>query len=305
MTERRSRTEESVPETNSSDHHQASPGEPRVVRHLVAEGRRGDGGLAWVLDHLETAGVRYWVDSGVLLGLVRSGSLNAWEKDIDLAVADDQVHSVLELAPAWRAAGYRVSVNRYRGVVFSVGLKPEAPTLAGALRCSIHVYYQVGGSLWSPQVELYQPPPTPDVYRGKRTVVGNLLRAMIQLWFEHPADGSRRSSRIATRKVAGYRLARAFYRVVDRGWLAETWPTREIYASFTWVIPRRLVLPLANHEIGDRVYPVPADVEGYLAYRYGDWRTPVRDWCYWEDDGAIVREAPMAVRTRLAKEETE
>ena len=265
----------------------------------VAPAGGGDGGLAALLDRLEAGGVRYWVDSGVLLGLVRSGALNAWEKDIDLAVGGDQLPALLAVAPGFAELGYRVAVNRYRGTVFSVGLKPLDGAPEGALRCSVHVYYEVGDTLWSPQVELYQPPPTPDVYPGERTPLGRLLQRFIDRWFEPPADAAPRASRIATRKVGGYRLARAFYRRVDRGWLAETWPVREIYVPLTWVIPTRLVFPLTTFVANDRTYPVPGDVDGYLSLRYGDWRTPVRDWCYWEDDGAIVRERPGVVRARL------
>ena len=260
-----------------------------------------DGGLAPVLDRLAAAGVHVWVDSGVLLGLVRGGALNAWEKDIDLGVAGDQLDALLAAAPGFRALGYRVAVNRYRGTVFSVGLKPESTAPAGALRCSVHVYYQVGETLWSPQVELYQPPPTPDVFVGRRSRLGNALRRLVERWFEPPADAAPRASRIASRKVGGYHLARAVYRRIDRGWLAETWPIREIYVPFTWVVPARLVLPLASFTANGVAYPVPNDVDGYLTLRYGDWRTERRDWCYWEDDGALVRERPGIVLNRLRR----
>ncbi|MDP6578703.1 MAG: LicD family protein [Candidatus Marinimicrobia bacterium] len=35
-------------------------------------------------------------------------------------------------------------------------------------------------------------------------------------------------------------------------------------------------------------YTVPKDVEDYLTFRYGDWRTPVKEWDYTKDDGAII-----------------
>ncbi|MDP6837022.1 MAG: LicD family protein [Candidatus Marinimicrobia bacterium] len=35
-------------------------------------------------------------------------------------------------------------------------------------------------------------------------------------------------------------------------------------------------------------YTAPAEVEDYLTFRYGDWRTPVKQWDYTKDDGAII-----------------
>jgi hypothetical protein len=137
-----------------------------------------DGGLALIAETLQRTGVRYFLDSGVLLGMTRSGALNPWEKDIDLGALGDQLDALLAATPAFRGLGYRVAVNRYRGKVFSVGLKPESAAPEGALRCTVHVYYRVGDALWSPQVELYQPPPTPDVYPGRRGPVGRLLQSL-------------------------------------------------------------------------------------------------------------------------------
>ena len=67
----------------------------------------------------------------------------------------------------------------------------------------------------------------------------------------------------------------------------------------TWVIPFDLVAPLGWMEVAGQRYRVPAQVEDYLDYRYGDWRTPVEEWCYWEDDGAIRRQRPGAVEAQL------
>lgn len=36
-------------------------------------------------------------------------------------------------------------------------------------------------------------------------------------------------------------------------------------------------------------YTAPSDLAGYLAARYGDWRTPVKKWNFMSDDHAILR----------------
>jgi lipopolysaccharide cholinephosphotransferase len=43
-------------------------------------------------------------------------------------------------------------------------------------------------------------------------------------------------------------------------------------------------------KFNDKKYMIPKDYEGYLTYRYGDWKTPVKEWNFKKDDNAIVSE---------------
>lgn len=253
-----------------------------------------DRGLTVLADTLERAAVPYWVDSGVLLGLRRDGALVAWEKDIDLAVAGSDVDSLLKAIPMFEDAGYVADVNRYRGRVYALGLKPSIARGTDDLRAGVHVYYHVRDHLVSPQAQIYVPPPAPDVLLGSRTFVGRVAKTAIDRWFytEPATEDAPRVSRAPDNPTVPYRLARWIYRRLDRGVMAETWPVSEIYVPFTWVVPANLVYPLTTLKIGDRAFPVPGRTDDYLTYRYGDWSTPVSDWCYWEDDGAIRRSRP-------------
>ena len=38
----------------------------------------------------------------------------------------------------------------------------------------------------------------------------------------------------------------------------------------------------------DKHYFIPSNVEDYLTFRYGDWKTPQEKWDYRKDDGAII-----------------
>jgi len=40
-------------------------------------------------------------------------------------------------------------------------------------------------------------------------------------------------------------------------------------------------------------YMIPDDYEGYLTYRYGDWKKQVKTWNFKKDDNAIVSEKEM------------
>ena len=263
-----------------------------------------DAGLGHLHDILSNGGVAYWVDSGVLLGLVRNGGLNPWDKDIDLGIEASSLDALLSLEPMFRLAGYEVTVNRYRGVVYSVALTPGLYLPDEYLLASVHVYYPAGDYLWSPQTQLYVPPPAPDVYQADRSWIGEGLRRGIQRrFYAKSADDTEGGGyRAPETRTVFQRLVRWCYRRMDRGWLAECWPVREVYVPLTWVLPKSLVLPVVTRTIGGRSYPVPGATEDYLRYRYGDWRTPVREWCYWRDDGAIRHKPPFQVRDEILGE---
>lgn len=258
-------------------------------------------GLGAIVEVLRVAGIDFWVDSGILLGLRRDGRLLAWEKDIDLGVAATEVGALLSTVRSYAGLGYRAEVNRYRGVVWSVGLKPTGASAPDALRGAIHVFYEIGDHLWSPQPQIYVPPPAPDVFRGTRSVAGRMIQRAIDRWLYTSGDGRLhgRVSRPPDRLSMAYRIARWCYRRIDQGLMAETWPLREVYVPLTWALPTRLVLPLSKVTSRSGSMPAPADIDEYLTYRYGNWGTPVTDWCYWDDDGAIVHAPPLQVARRL------
>lgn len=52
--------------------------------------------------------------------------------------------------------------------------------------------------------------------------------------------------------------------------------------------PARFYDELDWTEFNQKSYMIPRDYVGYLAYRYGDWKTPVKVWNFKKDDNAIV-----------------
>jgi hypothetical protein len=259
-----------------------------------------DAGLRGLAEVLEDAGIDYWVDSGVLLGLVRSGRLLRWEKDVDLAITAVDAQRLLELEGRFASIGYRTGVHRYRGHIYALSLQPTVSAPDGTLRAGIHVFRRTGDHLWSPQTQMYVPPPAPDILRGPPSAVGRAARWAMERWMysSQGAEGDQ-TSRAPDRETPVTKASRFVYRRVDQGALAETWPTREVCVPLTWVLPHDLVFPLATLEAWGRPLPVPGRTEDYLAYRYGDWRSPTSQWCYWEDDGAIRRAPPVDVVPRL------
>lgn len=258
-------------------------------------------GLKGLLDVLERNDVEFFVDSGVALALHRDGEMLAWEKDIDLAVESSQIDALLSCTLAFQELGYSVVAHRYHGRLYALALTPSARRSDRDLRAAVHVFYRVRDQLVSPQTQIYVPPPAPDVIDGPRSPIGRILQRGIDRWFyQSPVPaGQPRSSRAPDNPSLTYRLGRWVYRRLDRGLMAETWPISEVYVPLTWVVPYELVFPLGTLGIDGREVPVPGRLDDYLTYRYGQWRTPVSDWCYWEDDGAIRRSRPADILREL------
>jgi hypothetical protein len=250
--------------------------------------------LAAVTDLLEQHGCRYWVDSGTLLGLVRAGSLLSWDKDIDLAVLARDLPPLDDLRRSAQRRGFDADALRYRGHPYALSLRPREP---GRLRAALHVYYPVGDALFSPQPQMYVPPPAPSLpFHSSPT--GRVLRSVMRRWLYPSPDATAAPQDLREGSLATT-VARWVFHRIDQGLLADTWPASDLMARLSWVIPSRLVLPLGRLEASGRAWPVPADTDGYLTYRYGDWRTPRRDWWYWRDDGAIRPGDPLQVARGL------
>ncbi len=75
---------------------------------------------------------------------------------------------------------------------------------------------------------------------------------------------------------------------------------RKIEQDFFWTVgikkpclksaPASYYENLTKFKFKERDYSVPEDYDGYLTYRYGDWRIPVKTWDFKKDDQAIVIE---------------
>jgi len=79
------------------------------------------------------------------------------------------------------------------------------------------------------------------------------------------------------------------------------WPRLDIFAKYpaggrvSWVAKDRVMSVDERHYAGfdtvayhGRRLRIPLGVEDYLAAKYGEWRTPVREWDCGKDEGTIV-----------------
>jgi len=53
--------------------------------------------------------------------------------------------------------------------------------------------------------------------------------------------------------------------------------------------PAHFTTSLGKWQFKNKEYLIPKDYDAYLSYRYGDWKTPQKEWDFLTDDQAIVQ----------------
>ncbi len=56
----------------------------------------------------------------------------------------------------------------------------------------------------------------------------------------------------------------------------------------TKFVPEKFYSEFKTIRFKNKDYPIPQDTDDYLTYRYGDWKTPVKDWNTSTDDKALA-----------------
>lgn len=177
--------------------------------------------LEHVCTALDNADVKYCVDAGTLLGIVRENRLLPWDNDLDLAVSRVELSKLDGPMEALRQMGYRV-----RALTHTREDPPMHLQEVRIVKVSVRRFYFFRGV----QLDIFIKTKTDDTYT----------------WAEGISRYARKS------------------------------------------VPARFHDELGTIEFAGRDYPIPADADGYLTCRYGDWRTPNKDWDHIHDDQALA-----------------
>lgn len=205
-------------------------------------------------------GVTYWIESGTLLTLYRSGHLTPYDDDIDIAVWADELESIDALLPAIERLGYDVQIRTYDGHPYKYQFIPTSQhgtsEMTDQRLIDLMVFRRTDGHAWTAQSRL-----TPDLSIPLVSRALELSTPVIERYAQ---------------STAGRMEMTAF-------------PKRLLTDVLTLWIP----LPFVDSRQfdADLGVPTPVEPESYLAFRYGDWETPVEDWSL-TDDRAITQRDP-------------
>ena len=227
--------------------------------------------LVIVAEALNRAGVRWWVDHGTLLGIVRDTRLLPWDRDIDLSLMS---HDLDRAYVALRSVGPLLGawvVRTRRNIKLLPRARGQRAIDLGAYRAGST------GDLEKLLVMF----PRGKVRRGSALLQFGWRRARAAEGLLDRTD--RWLLGRGPRWTAGRRFVDKLYRQVTVGREA----LGVLHASR---VPDSYFVRLDTISWRGLLLPAPAQAEDYLAYRYGnDWRVPQRQWKWWNDDHTLDR----------------
>ncbi len=229
---------------------------------------------------LEEAGITAWLDQGTLLGLIREGRLLPWDHDVDLGAWDE---TITENGPQLAAALERRLSGKAKVAwgLRTIGINPMDEE--AYLPVNIGLYSREAGQA----VKWFGRPP--EGMTVSRRIMKDLAAKFIKPLFTAPTNWL---LHLAAKELAREKarlpplLAKTMTNLLldlkDRG-------RDTVAAPIKTSVDADYFDRLRPVQVADLRLAAPADTEQYLALKYGpSWRTPKKEWRYWEQDGAIV-----------------
>ena len=213
-------------------------------------------------------GLTVWLNHGTLLGLMREGRLLEHDLDIDISMWAEDEDRFLAALPDIRALDYKVTVWSYRGMNFQYKFTPKENS--GLRRMDLHLMRKAGDYAWRPQPGLVDNP-----FRGILSRPYGLFTRM--LW----------------------RYVFVCHRLTGRVSLS-SWPIRNCLQIGTCWTPAHFFENLTKHEEWDCY--IPKDWDAYLTFKYDDWRTPVKQWDWWTQEGGLIHKEPKVLIEEMERQ---
>jgi hypothetical protein len=213
-----------------------------------------------LLGDLERAGVEYRIDSGTLLGVVRDGRLLPNDEDVDIAVLADGDRDAAEtiLPLARRRSNHTITLQTFRGRITKIKLLPRTKS-HDTLKIDINLFRRVGAVYCQPA-------------HGRVLTLRDARNWMPGSFF----------------RAARWALFKRLVLPVTKTLPLDASLVESAFELKTWIVPHRYWERKKRIDFFGAPAWAPEEVEEYLTFRYGDWKTPVPDWDFWVDDGGLA-----------------
>lgn len=227
-----------------------------------------------MLNHLkrvfEKHNISYWLDCGILLKAIRDGHLKT--SDVDITMWQSDINACLRACEDLRKDGF---VIRYQN-----GL----PYLESFLQIFIPPQYKTPYN--QVDIEFYAQQGNDAVLRNNHRPMNFLGRKLFA--FYRALVHRQEEAYSFKNKLYGYLpkpVQTAIQKLVFKLYI--------LFGTSLWyVIPAHHFQTLSEIQIGSHSFPIPSDVEGYFAYRYGkNWKNRNPKWRL--SDGDFLRIRPL------------
>jgi phosphorylcholine metabolism protein LicD len=225
---------------------------------------------------------RYWLDFGALLGAMRDGKIIEWDHDIDLGTMSNNWEKIVSTIPEFLKRGFCVTLENFKicNNLFRQSIIFERAGFDIAI-----VIFQTQGEY------------TLDAGFLPTNRISSRLHSLYTLLITEGLPTMRsRKFKVAHKlqSLLPSQLRKFLTKVVRLMYRASS------SKLHLWIIPKHYFDRLGNIKFYGMSFKIPSDVENYLKYHYGeDWKTPKREWIWWEDDGAVrVLKRPFRLSKR-------
>lgn len=215
---------------------------------------------------INKSGLRWWLDSGSLLGLVRDNRFLKHDHDIDIGILYDNNSDKIERFLKNFYKDFHIVKFEFNNILYKCKCIPKNPSVFNYI-FDFQFYILNKDNMICPQM----------VFKRNMSLFGRIRRNIIQLRKSNPDDFSSKSIKAIIKKTGALILSKK-YQIIKYGESSE-----KLFDFYYWSIP----FAYLNEQVEVKGYKVFSDYESYLTMRYGNWKIPVTQWVFTRDDHAL------------------
>lgn len=235
---------------------------------------------------LDQAGIEFWLDYGALLGAVREGGMIEWDTDLDLSIVNERWIDLISVIPKLQELGFyghttniplsngmfsrRIWIQRYRQ------------------RVDMMVYQKVKTEMFG-----FDWTRKGSHHLLDKKYLSKIIRGCYFLLFSERLFGTPHPSHLDVKVSAIYKVFGSVMGLISAPFgngKTLVWKLLTVL-GFRFVVirvPSHFFDHLSMISVFGLTCKSPSDVEKYLTYHYGDWRTPTKQFDWTIDDRAVT-----------------
>lgn len=234
---------------------------------------------------LDQKNIKYWLDSGTLLGAIRDNHLIPWDNDIDIGVWHSDLPKVYDAIKGIQRPDFEISYKygpmSELGEIHlnDIGPLREIIVKKNGIEVSIDSY------------ALLNKEATRTFLNRKISIFKKYIKKIINLLSESNYRSKDKLSSLGVKLIS--KLFNIFSEKIKNALQKLLWRiVQKIPDKITYIpasIPAYFFEKFLKIKFYEIEFNVPKNFEEYLSFRYGeDWRIPKTGWIHYENDGSCI-----------------